>query len=120
MSQAHRKRRKSRQGSRTRSQRGQTSTHPMLFGWSNYVFMLVALAMIISGYTGMALENRVEGVFSLYFAPLLILGGFALVIAGILRPDKTKHRQAGSNTSPDEEGSATDSPDSGTSSAPPS
>ena len=50
----------------------------------NYVLLGVSLAMIIGGFTAMALENSFQGVISLFIAPPIILAGYLLVIWAIL------------------------------------
>jgi len=47
--------------------------------------MLLGLAMITVGYVIMRLENEVDGMISLYVAPLIILGGYLEIIHAILK-----------------------------------
>ena len=57
----------------------------MIFSKWNYTIMGVSVLLIIIGFTLMALENEVYGFISLYISPILILGGYLLVIVAILR-----------------------------------
>lgn len=59
----------------------------MLFSTHNYKIMLIGIALILVGFTGMAIENEIHGIFSLYFAPLMIIGGFGVVAYGIMKTD---------------------------------
>ncbi len=63
----------------------------MLFSSQNYKTMLIGIALIIVGFTGMAIENEIHGIFSLYFAPLMIVGGFGVVAYGIMKTDPEQH-----------------------------
>lgn len=63
----------------------------MLFTKQNYMLLLVGVLAIILGYTTMRIENEVDGIISLYVAPVLILGGYLEIIYAILwRPAKAK------------------------------
>lgn len=57
----------------------------MVFTRANYRLLLLGLAMIVAGYVIMRLENEVDGVISLYVAPLIILGGYLEIIYAILK-----------------------------------
>jgi hypothetical protein len=50
----------------------------------NYVLLGVSVAMIVGGFTAMALENSFQGFISLFIAPPVILAGYLLVIWAIL------------------------------------
>jgi hypothetical protein len=56
----------------------------MVFARRNYVILLMAVAAILLGYILMRAENQVEGLLSLYVAPVIILGGYLGVIYAIL------------------------------------
>lgn len=56
----------------------------MVFGKRNYVLIIVGVLAVVVGYVMMRLENDVDGVISLYVAPLIILGGYLEIIWGIL------------------------------------
>ncbi len=60
---------------------------PMLFSKHNYKIMLIGIALIAVGFGGMYIENAIHGIFSLYFAPLLIIGGLGVVAFGVLKTD---------------------------------
>lgn len=67
-------------GSSTRSRRGGFT----LFERSNYLFIALGVAAVVAGYGLMYVENELHGTLSLYVAPVVILGGYALVAYGIL------------------------------------
>ena len=56
----------------------------MVFASRNYQLLLLGVALIIIGYTIMRMENEVDGLISLYVAPLIILGGYLEIIYAIL------------------------------------
>ena len=62
----------------------------MIFTRQNYMLLLLGILAIIIGYTAMRIENEVDGFISLYFAPLLILGGYLEIIYAILWRPKEK------------------------------
>jgi uncharacterized membrane protein HdeD (DUF308 family) len=67
----------------------------MVFERRNYVLLLIGVALIIVGYVIMRAENEVDGIISLYVAPLLLLAGYLEVIYAILwRP---KHIEEGAS-----------------------
>lgn len=70
---------------RTPRRRGTRRSGVMVFTRSNYRLMLLGLAMITVGYVIMRLENEVDGMISLYVAPLIILGGYLEIIHAILK-----------------------------------
>lgn len=59
----------------------------MLFSRQNYKIMLIGIGLIILGFSGMAIENAIHGIYSLYFAPLMIIGGFGIIAYGIMKTD---------------------------------
>lgn len=68
---------------RTRRQKGQRAARTVL-GPGNYRIMIIALALVIGGFTIMRLENEVDGFLSLYVSPLLIVAGYVGVLVSIL------------------------------------
>ncbi|MEX2601021.1 MAG: hypothetical protein WD355_05195 [Balneolaceae bacterium] len=58
---------------------------PMLFSAVNYRWMGAGVLLVIIGFTMMYLENEVRGFISLYVSPILILGGYMVVLAAILK-----------------------------------
>lgn len=62
----------------------------MLFNASNYKRMIIAFLMVLIGFTAMYIENEVEGFISLYVSPILIVGGYALVVHAILVKSESK------------------------------
>ena len=52
--------------------------------------MMLGVALVVIGYTMMRLENEVDGIISLYLAPLIILGGYLEIIYAILWRPKAK------------------------------
>ena len=63
-------------------------TARLVFDRTNYVLLIACVALIVVGYTLMRIENEVDGLLSLYVAPLMILGGYLGVIVAILRRPK--------------------------------
>ena len=64
--------------------RGRRAPAALVFERKNYVLLLMGLAVVIAGYVMMRMENEVDGLISLYVAPLLILGGYLEIIYAIL------------------------------------
>ncbi len=56
----------------------------MVFTHRNYMLLILGVVAIVVGYAIMRLENEVDGIISLYIAPLLILGGYLEIIYAIL------------------------------------
>ena len=56
----------------------------MILSTHNYVLISLGVLAIVIGYSIMRLENEVDGLISLYIAPLLILGGYIEIIFAIL------------------------------------
>jgi len=59
----------------------------MLFTGLNYKIMGLGLILVIIGFAAMRIENEVYGVISLYFSPIVILAGYAMVGYSILKRD---------------------------------
>ncbi len=73
-------------------------TKPMLFTALNYKLLGLGVLMVIVGFTIMRLENEVYGFISLYISPVVILAGYIVVIAAILKKDhKTEDSPAPSS-----------------------
>lgn len=75
-----------------RSSRTATPKAAPLFSRRNYQFLALGVALVVLGFGIMRAENAVDGVLSLYVAPLLVLGGYAQVLYAILwrpRPAET-------------------------------
>ena len=71
---------------KSRKKRSQQSK-PMLFTGLNYKIMGLGLILVIIGFAAMRIENEVYGVISLYFSPIVILAGYAMVGYSILKRD---------------------------------
>ena len=56
----------------------------MILSPHNYMLIALGVLAIVIGYAVMRLENQVDGVLSLYIAPILILGGYLEIIYAIL------------------------------------
>ena len=65
----------------------------MLFSAHNYALIGLGLLAIVIGYAAMRIENEVDGLISLYIAPLLILAGYLEIIYAILWRPKTPEAQ---------------------------
>lgn len=61
---------------------------PMFFSAFNYKLIGLAIALIISGFTAMYLENEVDGFISLFISPIIIMAGYILVIFAIMKHDR--------------------------------
>ncbi|NEX12617.1 hypothetical protein CR161_09030 [Prosthecochloris sp. ZM] len=57
---------------------------PMPLEKTNYIFLGIGIAIIAFGYSGMALENSVDGLFSLTISPVLLVGAYAWIIFALL------------------------------------
>jgi len=80
---------------RRRSRRPATRKARLVFARTNYVILIASVAFVVLGYAIMRAENAVDGVLSLYIAPIMILGGYLGVIAAILwRPKEAPDGEA--------------------------
>ncbi len=62
--------------------------------------MLLGIVLVVFGYFIMRMENEVDGIISLYVAPLIILGGYLEIIYAILwRPKQAEESEAAASTS---------------------
>lgn len=68
---------------KSRQQRGRKNG-VMVFTKKNYSLLIIGLVMIVVGYVIMRMENEVDGVISLYVAPLLLLAGYLEIIYAIM------------------------------------
>ena len=66
----------------------------MLFDQDNYKWMGISFALVVIGFIAMYLENEVNGVISLFVSPILIVGGYALLVYAILKTKKSDTGQA--------------------------
>ncbi len=81
MATAHKKRKRNTQ---VRGRRRRRVPGAMLFTQHNYALLLLGILAIVVGYAAMRIENEVDGILSLYIAPILILGGYLEIIYAIL------------------------------------
>ena len=69
----------------------------LVFENRNYVLLLIGVALIVTGFTAMYIENAYQGFVSLYISPILIVGGYAEIIYALLwspsddEPAEEKH-----------------------------
>lgn len=56
----------------------------LVFERWNYLLLLGGLLLIVVGFTAMYLENAYQGFISLYVSPVLIVGGYAVIIYALL------------------------------------
>jgi len=56
----------------------------LVFENRNYVLLLIGVALIVTGFTAMYIENAYKGFVSLYVSPILIVGGYAEIIYALL------------------------------------
>lgn len=66
----------------------------MVFTRTNYLLLLLGLALVVVGYVIMRWENEVDGFISLYVAPLMILGGYLEIIWAIMWRPKAEEAAA--------------------------
>ena len=92
------KQRRQRRGQAPAKGRRGRKTVSMVFSRTNYLLLLVGLAVITIGYVIMRLENEVDGFISLYIAPVLILGGYLEIIYAIIYRPKSE-RESGADQS---------------------
>jgi uncharacterized membrane protein HdeD (DUF308 family) len=66
----------------------------LVFQKWNYILLLIGIALIVVGFSAMALEGQFKGFISLYISPILIVGGYAEIVYAILwRPDSEAQAQ---------------------------
>lgn len=74
---------------RTPRARDQRRNTKMVFGRRNYTLIIVGVLAVVIGFVMMRVENKVDGMISLYVAPIIILAGYVQVLYGIMvSPDK--------------------------------
>lgn len=78
---------KERKKQRYRSRKKKGSGIPMLLTAKNYKLLVYGVLAAIIGFGGMYIEGQQFGIFSLYIAPLLVLGGFATIAVSVFRTD---------------------------------
>lgn len=65
---------------------------PMFFSAFNYKLIGLSIGLIIAGFAAMRLENKVDGIISLYVAPIVVMAGFVLVIFAIMKHDRVENK----------------------------
>lgn len=65
----------------------------MLFSPWNYKVLAAGLLLVVVGFTAMYIENKIDGVISLYISPLLIMAGYIIVIFAIMKHDRNHSEQ---------------------------
>ncbi|MDZ7682518.1 MAG: hypothetical protein U5J63_12600 [Fodinibius sp.] len=71
--------------SQKRSNRG--GKKPMIFSAWNYKVLALGLFLVLAGFSAMYMENKVDGIISLYISPIVIMAGYISVIVAILKHD---------------------------------
>ena len=79
---------------RPRPASGRASQPRMLFDRQNYVLLIGCVVLVVVGFAAMRIENELNGVISLYVAPLVILTGYLGVFYALLRRPKTDKPEA--------------------------
>ncbi|MGM0588828.1 MAG: DUF3098 domain-containing protein [Bacteroidota bacterium] len=64
------------------------ASQPMLFDKHNYLWLGIGIIMVVVGFTAMYMENEVNGFISLYISPIIILGGYGVVLYAIMSKSK--------------------------------
>ena len=59
----------------------------MLLTAYNYKLLIYGVIAVIAGFGGMYIEGQQFGIYSLYIAPILVLGGFVVVAMAVFRTD---------------------------------
>lgn len=67
--------------------RRQRKNNPMIFSAWNYKVLALGFFLVVAGFTAMYLENKVEGIISLYISPIVIMAGYITVVVAILKHD---------------------------------
>ncbi len=75
--------------------RGSRSKNPMIFSSWNYKILALGLFLVIAGFSAMYIENKVEGIISLYISPIVIMAGYVTVIVAILKHDGSSSTASG-------------------------
>lgn len=84
-----------------RARKAGKDNKPMLFDQQNYAYMFAGIMMVFIGFFGMWLESAVDGFFSLFISPLLVIGGFIVVAYGVLLPHKEETSNSSSSSAQD-------------------
>lgn len=71
------------------------SKNPMIFDAWNYKVLALGLFLVIAGFSAMYIENKVEGIISLYISPIVIMAGYITVIIAILKHDRGSSAASG-------------------------
>jgi hypothetical protein len=71
----------------TKSEPAPVQKDDMVFTAFNYKLIVAGVALIVAGFTAMALEDKWDGFVSLYIAPVLIVAGFAELVYAIMATD---------------------------------
>ncbi|MFK7848171.1 MAG: DUF3098 domain-containing protein [Rhodothermales bacterium] len=81
------------------TQRSGKNKPVMVFAKRNYLLMILGVVLVIFGYSIMRMENEVDGIISLYVAPLILLGGYLEIIYAILwRPKSSPETEKTAET----------------------
>ncbi|WP_018126780.1 hypothetical protein [Balneola vulgaris] len=78
-----------------KSNRNKENDQPMFFSAFNYKLIGLSILLIFGGFTAMYLENKVEGVISLYISPIVIMAGYVIVLFAILKHDRGNEENTG-------------------------
>ncbi|MEX0593294.1 MAG: DUF3098 domain-containing protein [Balneolaceae bacterium] len=68
----------------------------VLFGRMNYQWATAGCLLVFSGFLAMYLENEVYGWISLNLSPVLILGGYGMVLYAIIKKFDDRQDKNGS------------------------
>jgi len=84
--------RQSRRRKRAPQQKGRKGRRSvqMVFTRTNYLLLLLGLAIVVVGYVIMRMENEVDGFLSLYIAPVMILAGYLEIMYAIYYQPKSE------------------------------
>ncbi|MGD8426031.1 MAG: hypothetical protein PVH63_00305 [Balneolaceae bacterium] len=74
---------------------GRSHKKLMIFDPWNYKVLSLGLILVIVGFSAMYIENKVEGIISLYVSPVVIMAGYLTVIIAILKHDRGSSTASG-------------------------
>ena len=92
MAQKQQRGKRQRRGDKGRRRRQKS---PMPFETKNYTLIVAGLILVAIGYGIMAAENELDGFWSLYVSPILLLTGYVEIIYAVVWRPKASESAAG-------------------------
>lgn len=78
------------QSGRDRRRRGRSPQIVMPFERRNYMLLILGLVIVTLGYVIMRVENEVDGFWSLYVSPIVLLAGYLEIVYAIIWRPRSK------------------------------